>query len=256
MSVGLLSERCLDEALGFAISLRRIMSGEAVLDIEGGDGVAHGVGAVAGAVVRVNALNGDVVGGEEVEERVEEGESNGGGFIGEKFGEGQATVTVDGDVKLFPSGTADVIMLKVARNAMASAHNASEFLDVEVEEIAWVEVLVANDWGRMRELSEEQAMAVEDAGDGGLGELSELSELSEAGDLEGWEFEAKEGEHAGHPQRMGSFEGIFGTRTAVIETLGAFVAEAGGQLTGGAFRDPKVLGDWVDRLVDNNDPPD
>jgi len=73
VSVGPLAERGLDEALGFAIRLRRIRSGEAVLDIEGGDGVAHGVGAVAGVVVRVNTLNGDAMSGEEGEEGVEEG---------------------------------------------------------------------------------------------------------------------------------------------------------------------------------------
>ncbi len=80
MSVAPLAEKYLDEVLGLAISLWSIRSDEAVLDIEGGAGAAHGVGAVAGAVVRVNTRNGDAISGEE-------SESTGGGFIGEKFSE-------------------------------------------------------------------------------------------------------------------------------------------------------------------------
>jgi hypothetical protein len=56
-------------------------------------------------------------------------------------------------VKTFPSGAADVIVLRIAGDAKTEAQNASEFLDVEVEE----------------------------ARDGGLGELGELGG---AGDLE------------------------------------------------------------------------
>jgi len=212
VSVGPLAERGLDEALGLAISLWSIRSCEAMFDMEGGDGEAHGMGTVTGAVVGVNTRNGDAMGGEEGEGSMEEGESTGGGFIWEKFGEGEATVIVDGDVKIFPTGAADVVVLAVAGDAMACADNPSEFLDVEVEEIAWMKVLVANDWRRRGKLSKEKAMAVEDAGDGGLGKLGEAS------DLEGREFAATEGEHAGDPQRVGSFGGTFGTRTAIKET--------------------------------------
>ena len=54
MSVDPLAERGLDEALGCAISLWSIMSGESVLNIEGGAGV-----------VRVNTTNGDTISGKQ-----------------------------------------------------------------------------------------------------------------------------------------------------------------------------------------------
>jgi sigma54-dependent transcription regulator len=38
-----------------------------------------------------------------------------GGFIGEELGEGEAAVVVVGDVKIFPTGAADVIALAVTR---------------------------------------------------------------------------------------------------------------------------------------------
>jgi hypothetical protein len=59
MSVGPLAEGSLDKALGLAIGFWGIGPGETVLETQGGDGGAHGVGAVAGAVVGVNALGVD-----------------------------------------------------------------------------------------------------------------------------------------------------------------------------------------------------
>ena len=73
VSVGPLAERGLDEALGLAISLWSIRPCEAMFDIEGGDGEAHGMGTVTGAVVGVNTRNGDAMGGEEGEGSMEEG---------------------------------------------------------------------------------------------------------------------------------------------------------------------------------------
>ena len=69
-----------------------------MLEAEGGDGVAHGVGAIAGAIVGVNALDEDAVFVEEGEGGVKEGDGTGGGFIREKLGEGEAAVIIDGDV--------------------------------------------------------------------------------------------------------------------------------------------------------------
>jgi len=54
VSNGPLAERYLDEALGFAIGLISMRRGESMIETEEGDGVAHGVRAVAGAVGGVN----------------------------------------------------------------------------------------------------------------------------------------------------------------------------------------------------------
>ena len=62
VSVGPFAQRGLDETLGLAVGLWSVGPGEAVLEAEGGNGGgAHGVCAVAGAVVGVEALCGDAV---------------------------------------------------------------------------------------------------------------------------------------------------------------------------------------------------
>ena len=99
MSVSPLAQRGLDEALGLAVSLWSRGSGEAVLEADGGDGGAHGVGAGAGPVVGVDALGVDAVSFEEGQGGVEESDGTAGGFVWEELGEGAAGVIVDGDVE-------------------------------------------------------------------------------------------------------------------------------------------------------------
>ena len=204
MSVGPFAQRGLDEAFGLAVGLWSVGAGEAVLEAEGGYRGAHGVGAVAGAIVGVNALDGDAMLGEEGEGGVEEGDGTGGGFIREELGEGEAAVIVDGDVKIFPAGAADVIVLAVAGDAVAWAHDAGEFLDVEVEEFAGVGTLVAHDGRWWGELLQAVAMAAQQARDGSL------AEFGGTGDLEARQLAATQGQHAGHPQRVGGSGGHFG----------------------------------------------
>jgi hypothetical protein len=104
----------LDEALGLAVGLWGIGFGEAMLEAEGGDGVAHGVGAVAGAIVGVEALGFDAELLEESEGGVKEGDGAAGGLIGKELGEGNAGVIVDGDVEELPTRARRVILLAVA----------------------------------------------------------------------------------------------------------------------------------------------
>ena len=99
VSVGPFAQGGLDEALGLAVGLWSVGSGEAVLEAESGDGGAHGVGAVAGTVVGGDALSVDAVSFEEGQGGVEEGDGTAGGFVGEELREGAAGVIVDGDVE-------------------------------------------------------------------------------------------------------------------------------------------------------------
>ena len=80
---------------------------------------------------------------------MEESDGAAGGLIGEDLGEGQTRVIVDGNVEELPTGAADMIVLRIARDAVARADDAGEFLDVEVNELAWAGALVALDrwWG-------------------------------------------------------------------------------------------------------------
>ena len=68
---------------------------------------------------------------EEGEGRVEEGDGALRGFIREELGEGEAGMIVDGDVKELPARAADMIVLAVAGDAMAGAHDARELLEAQ-----------------------------------------------------------------------------------------------------------------------------
>jgi hypothetical protein len=111
VGIGPFAQRGLDEALGLAIGLWSVGPGEAMFEAEGGDGVTQGVGAIAGAVVGVNALSFDAVLLEKGQGGMEEGDGAVGGFVGEELGEGEAGMIVDGDVEVFPTGAADMIAL-------------------------------------------------------------------------------------------------------------------------------------------------
>ena len=104
----------MDEALGLAVGLWGVGAGEAVLEAEGGEGGAHGVGAGAGTVVGVDALGVEAMSFEEGQGGVEEGDGTAGGFVGEELGEGEAGVIVNGDVEELPTGAAGVVALAVA----------------------------------------------------------------------------------------------------------------------------------------------
>ena len=101
---------------------------EAVLEAEGGDGGAPGVSAVAGAIVGVEALGGAAVLLQESEGGVEKGDGTAGGFVREELGESEARVIIHGDVEELPAGPPRVIVLTIAGDAVARAHDASEFL--------------------------------------------------------------------------------------------------------------------------------
>jgi hypothetical protein len=201
VSVSPFAEGGLNEAFGFAVGLWRVGSGEAVFEAEGGDGGAHEVRAIAGTVVGVEALGLDGVLAEEGERGVEESDGAGGGLVWEELGESEAGMIVDGDVEELPTGAADMIVLRIAGDAVARADDAGEFLDVEVNELAWAGALVALDRWWRGELGEAEAVPAEQTGDGGLGELGS------AGDLKAWELSEAQCEHAGDPQRMSGAKG-------------------------------------------------
>jgi hypothetical protein len=61
-----------------------------VLEAESGDGLAHGMGAVAGAVVGVDALGAHTESFKEGERGMEESDGTASGFIREELGESDA----------------------------------------------------------------------------------------------------------------------------------------------------------------------
>ena len=172
-----------------------------MFEAERGDGGAHEMRAVAGAVVGVEALGVDAVLAEEGEGGVKEGDGTGGRFVWEELSESEAGVIVDGDVEIFPADAAHMVGLAIAGDAVTEAFDASELLDVKVNEFARHRALVALDGRWWGELGEAVAMAVQQAGDSGLGQLGGV------GDLKARELAQTQGEHAGDPQRVGGSGG-------------------------------------------------
>ena len=201
VSVGPFAEGSLDEALGLAVGFWSVGSCEAMFEAESGDGDAHEVRAVAGAVVGVETLGVDAVLAEEGERGVEEGDGTGGRFVWEELGESEAGVIVDGDVEIFPADAADMIGLAIAGDAVAEAFDAGQLFDVEMNEFARRGTLVALDGRWWGELSEAEAMPAQQAGDGGFGQLGGVS------DLKAWKLAQTQREHAGHAQRVGGSRG-------------------------------------------------
>ena len=69
-------------------------------------------------------------------------------LVGHDGGEGQAGCVVDGDMQVFPAGAAlAALAVAVAGDAMADTVDAAELLDVEVDQLARVLALVADDSG-------------------------------------------------------------------------------------------------------------
>ncbi len=94
----------LDEAFGFAVGLGAIRSGEAVLEAELLAGGGEEFGAVSGAAIGQEALEGNamvLVKSDGLAERIQ---STGDLFVREETGEGEAGMVVDGDVEALDAG--------------------------------------------------------------------------------------------------------------------------------------------------------
>ena len=142
-------------------------------------------------------MDGDAEVSEESESGVEEGDDAASGFVWEDGGEGEARVIVDSDVEILPAGAAGVVELAIAGDAMTRADNASELLDVEMEEVTRSGAFVADDRRRRFESGEAmEAVAAKNAGDGGFGELGL------GGDLKAGELVAAQSENASDAERM------------------------------------------------------
>ena len=87
---------------------------------------------------------------------------------------------IDGDVEIFPAGTGRVVMA-IGGEAVASALDACELFDVEVEEFAGLSVLVAAQRPRwFQGTLAGETVTAQQTRDGGLGDFGLTSDL-EAG---------------------------------------------------------------------------
>ena len=97
--VGPLAESGLDKAFGFAVSLRRVRAGVAVLQAHLLASAVELMGAVTAAVVGEQSADADAVASEEVDGIAQKSDGGVGFLIGQDLGESHAGVIVDGDVQ-------------------------------------------------------------------------------------------------------------------------------------------------------------
>jgi hypothetical protein len=189
--------------------------------------------------------------GKEGESEVEEGNDAASSLVREDGGKSESRVVVDGDMKVFPAGAASVIELAVPGDAVPWADNASEFLDVEVEEISRSGAFVAYDRRRRLERGQTvQTVAAKNAADGGLGELGL------GGDLKAWQLTAAKSEDPSHPERVRGGRGRRRLGRAVRKAGEAFGLEASEPFVDRTFRKTESGRDGGDRLMTLENPMD
>jgi len=144
--------------------------------------IAAGSGEVFGAVRRSaigqDVLDCDVVQSVKVDGPMKSVEDALDFFVWEQAGEGQAGMIIDGDVETFDAG-ARVAHGPITGGADSRTAEAAQFLNVEMEELAWVSAFVANHRrSRFQSCQPLQAVTAKDAGNGGLGDADHGEDLS------------------------------------------------------------------------------
>ena len=235
--VGPLAGDGLDEALGLAIGLRTIRSGEAVFEAELLAGGGEEFGAVSGAAIGAEALNGDAVElviGNGLEQGVE---GAGDFFVWVGGDEGEAGMVVDGDVETLDAG-AWIALGAVAGGADAGLGEAAQLLDVEVEEFAGEVAFVAEDgsFWRLEGSQAVEAVAAQDAGEGGLGDWQDHADLRIGTAL------AAQGEDLGFELRGGL--------AGLVPRDGGMVREPRWEVLGLGASEPSADGLFADAVSD------
>jgi len=174
-----LSGNGLDEPLGLAIGLRSIRSGKEMFEPQFLASGGKEFGAVSGASIGQHTLDLDAMRGVEVESLLESSEDTGSLFIRKEGGKGNAAVVINGDVQALNT-RAWRAMRAVSGSPHTRLGEASELLDVEVEEVPWGIPFVADDGrlGRFQRGKVVEAMALENAGESGFGDGKNRKDLS------------------------------------------------------------------------------
>lgn len=76
-----------------------------------------------------------------------------GFLVRQDLGEGDAGVVIDRDMNVFPTGTMDAAATR-AGDTTADSVEASDFLDVEMEQIAWEGMLITQDRRRRFQITD------------------------------------------------------------------------------------------------------
>src|SRR5271155_6002593 len=140
--VGPFAQEGLDRALGFAVGLGAIGSGAFGLDAEPAAGFAKRRGTISTAVVGQHTLDVNAVTVEFAQCTQPEMRGGIALLIGQDLNIGKARTVVNCDVHIFPADTPSGVAA-IAGNAMARPCDASQFLDVQVDQLAGPAPLVS-----------------------------------------------------------------------------------------------------------------
>jgi hypothetical protein len=168
--IGPLAGDGLDETFGFAIGLRPIRFGEGVFETQFLAAGSEESGAVGGATIGEDALDGDAMILVKADGLLQGIEDTRHLFVGEQTSESEAAVIINGDVQAFHPG-AGIAVGAIAGGTDSGACEAAQLLDVEVEKLSRMVAFVANDrwFGGFQRAEAIEMMAAQDAGEGGLG---------------------------------------------------------------------------------------
>ena len=147
-------------------------------DAETTASIAEEARAVARAVVGQQTTDADAERAVVTDRSVEESDGGVAAFMGQDLREGEAGVVVDGDVNELPASAATGPRA-ISGDAMTGLEEASELLDVEMQQVAGGSMFVATQgWSRFEIADTTEAFAAQDAADGGGREADDLGDVS------------------------------------------------------------------------------
>jgi hypothetical protein len=142
-------------------------------------GLAIGLGAIGGALVSEDSLDGDAVGLIKGERLLECRQDAGDFFIGKEGGKSEAGMIIDGDVKGLDA-CAWVAVGAVTGGANAGMEKAAKLFNIKMKELPWGSAFVTEDrrLGRIECRQAVEAVTLEDTGKGSFGEGQNHEDLS------------------------------------------------------------------------------
>ena len=191
-AVGPFSDCRLDEALGLAVGLRPVGSGEAVLDLQITACGGELLGAEGRAVVGEQAPGSHAQGLEVSDGVLQELHGVRLALVSVHVGEADAGMVIDGNEQELPASTLEAVA-PVAGDAVAHALDATEFLGVNVNQIARVLMLVAhNRLGGLKIPQAGEPGTGEHAAHGALGHADRLGD-ARLGEASAAQFHDRQG---------------------------------------------------------------
>ena len=172
--VGPFPQGCLNEALGFSVGAWRVGARSDVAKTGGSKGVAEGVAFISRSIVCHDPLRNDAVGLEEGQGAGEKSDGRFLLFIRQHFGIGEPCRVIDGDMEGFPPRSWSAPMswaFAASGDAVSNPNDAAQFFGIEVDELAWIFPLIANNRRFFfQAFQPSKTEAAEDGAHGGTGQ--------------------------------------------------------------------------------------